>query len=222
MSGLVELSHVVGGDHGGFAPVPALWYGGLLDRLVAMAGTGVPETGTRESPGAAGTRLHAPRDATRGGANLATLPLGAMAGLPGVTVTVRPGPRQVITQVDLGRPEDLSGAVLLQTGWDARWGTASYLEPGPYLSRGAADLLVRAGATVVGTDLWSLDDTTAAERPVHDRLLGAGIPLVEGLANLSALPRAGFRFYAVPLRIFGATSMPVRAFAEVDRRSLPM
>jgi kynurenine formamidase len=50
------------------------------------------------------------------------------------------------------------------------------------------------------------------------RLLGAGILIVEHMANLGALPRDGFRFYAVPLRIVRGASFPVRAFAEVDRR----
>jgi kynurenine formamidase len=53
-------------------------------------------------------------------------------------------------------------------------------------------------------------------RPAHTILLRAGIPIVEHLTNLAALPRDGFRFFAVPPAIEGGTSFPVRAFAIVD------
>jgi kynurenine formamidase len=46
--------------------------------------------------------------------------------------------------------------------------------------------------------------------------LAEGILIVEHLCNLSALPRTGFRFSAVPLRIVRGASFPVRAFAEID------
>jgi hypothetical protein len=37
----------------------------------------------------------------------------------------------------------------------------------------------------------------------------------EHLCNLRGLPRDGFRFFAIPLRIAGGASFPVRAFAEL-------
>jgi len=47
------------------------------------------------------------------------------------------------------------------------------------------------------------------------RLLGAGIPIVEHLCNLPELPDAGFRFFAVPAKVKGMGSFPVRAFGLV-------
>ncbi|HEV2907301.1 MAG TPA: cyclase family protein, partial [Actinomycetota bacterium] len=64
-------------------------------------------------------------------------------------------------------------------------------------------------------DFWNIDDTTDPARPAHTRLLGSNIPIVEHLANLSALPSSGFRFYAVPPRIVRGANFPVRAFAEI-------
>jgi len=46
-------------------------------------------------------------------------------------------------------------------------------------------------------------------------MLGAGIPLVEHLTGLGALPATGWRFFAVPPRIRGMATFPVRAFAIV-------
>ena len=48
---------------------------------------------------------------------------------------------------------------------------------------------------------------------MHSILLRAGIPIVEHLTNLAALPHDGFTFTAVPPKIEGAGTFTVRAFA---------
>ena len=48
-----------------------------------------------------------------------------------------------------------------------------------------------AGASLVGIDSLNIDDTADLTRPVHTMLLRAGIPIVEHLCGLSALPDAG-------------------------------
>ncbi|MGH7568770.1 MAG: hypothetical protein ACREL9_07345 [Gemmatimonadales bacterium] len=53
-------------------------------------------------------------------------------------------------------------------------------------------------------------------RPAHTLLLGAGIPIVEHLTNLGALPDRGCRFFAVPVTVKGMGSFPVRAFGLID------
>ena len=50
---------------------------------------------------------------------------------------------------------------------------------------------------------------------MHTALLRAGIPIVEHLTGLDALPAAGFTFTAVPPKIEGAGTFTVRAFADV-------
>ena len=55
----------------------------------------------------------------------------------------------------------------------------------------------------------------ARSRPVHTKLLGANIPIGEHLANLAALPDTGFRFSAVPPKVKGMGTFPVRAYAKV-------
>lgn len=210
----MDLNHVLVGDESDSPPSSPPKIGRLLDRLLSgdPAGHGNP---VPEVLSGLGTCLHVPRGPSRD-ADLATLPLDLVAGVPGLVMPVRPAMGRVISGGALGAPEDISGrAVLLETGWDARWATGSYLDPGPFLSREAAELLLEAGARILGVDFWNVDDTTRPERRVHARLLGAGIPVVEGLTNLSALPRSSFRFYAVPLRIARAASVPVRAFAEI-------
>ena len=47
--------------------------------------------------------------------------------------------------------------------------------------------------------------------------VAAGIPVVEHLAGLGQLPPTGARFTAVPLRVEGFGTIPVRAFARLPR-----
>jgi kynurenine formamidase len=107
-------------------------------------------------------------------------------------------------------------AVLVHTGWDAHWRTDQYFTGHPFLTRAAAEHLRVAGAALVGIDSLNIDDTDDGTRPVHTVLLGAGIPIVEHLTGLSALPDAAFRFSAVPPKVVGMGTFPVRAHAIVE------
>jgi kynurenine formamidase len=48
-------------------------------------------------------------------------------------------------------------------------------------------------------------------------MLGAGILIVEGLANMEQLPgNEAFTFYSLPLKLQGRDGSPVRAIAILD------
>jgi arylformamidase len=51
---------------------------------------------------------------------------------------------------------------------------------------------------------------------VHSTLLGADIPIVEHLCGLNAVPEFGSRFFAVPVKVKGFGTFPVRAFAAME------
>jgi len=68
----------------------------------------------------------------------------------------------------------------------------------------------------VGIDSFNIDDTAGGERPIHSILLRKGIPIVEHLCGLNELPDAGFKFFAVPVKVREFGSFPVRAFALLD------
>jgi kynurenine formamidase len=111
-------------------------------------------------------------------------------------------------------------AVLVKTGWDRHWKTDQYFEGHPFLTRSAAEFLVSAGAALVGIDSLNIDDTSDLARPVHTSLLGAEILIVEHMCNLGELPESGFRFFAVPVKVKGFGTFPVRAFASLREASL--
>jgi arylformamidase len=51
---------------------------------------------------------------------------------------------------------------------------------------------------------------------VHTILLRAGIPICEHMTGLGRLPDNGFRFSAVPPKVNGMGTFPVRAYAVID------
>jgi arylformamidase len=121
----------------------------------------------------------------------------------------------------LGRPidrlrfsaDEVRGrAVLVHTRWDQHWRTDQYFEGHPYLTGELAEWLVKAGAVLVGIDSFNIDSTDTGERPVHSTLLARDIPIVEHMCGLDAVPERGAKFYAVPVKVKGFGTFPVRAF----------
>ena len=165
-----------------------------------------------EMVGNTGTYLDSPLHRFPGRADVASVPLERLVDLPAVVLdAATDGGRAV--HVAMG--EIRGRAVLVRTGWDQRWGSESYWEPGPYLSPELVSALVEGGAVLVGVDFWNVDDTTDPARPAHTRLLDGDVLIVEHLTGLAALDADVFTFSAVPLPVVTAGSMPVRAWATV-------
>jgi kynurenine formamidase len=163
-----------------------------------------------------GTYVDTPAHRYRGAHDLSDLPLGHVAGLEGVLVDCRTRSERAIG-ADAFEDVAIEGrAVLVATGWDLHWGSAAYLSDNPYLTADASRLLVEREAALVGIDSLNVDAITDPARPAHSILLAAGMPVVEHLTGLDALPASGWRFFAVPPRIRGMATFPVRAFAILD------
>jgi len=163
-----------------------------------------------------GTYLDTPFHRFPDGHDLAGLDPARVAGVPGVVVDAAGA--QEVGAGALGGLDLAGRAVLVRTGWDRHWGTDAYgdAERHPYLGVDAAEVLVAAGAAVVGIDSVNIDGTRTGERPIHTSLLGAGIPIVEHLRGLDRIGDRPFRFYAVPPAVRGMGSFPVRALAIVE------
>ncbi len=102
---------------------------------------------------------------------------------------------------------------MIETGWSQHWNTPQYFEGHSFLTADAAEFLATSGATLVGIDSLNIDDTQDGHRPVHTILLGKDIPVVEHMTNVAAVPRDDFLFFAVPPKVKGFGTFPVRAFA---------
>jgi len=162
-----------------------------------------------------GTYLDSPFHRFADGVDLSGLTLESVSDLPGMVVRVDASQSRAVDRAHFGALEVRGRAVLVHTGWDRHWRTDRYFEGFPFLTEQAAIYLRDAGAALVGIDSHNIDDTSTGERPVHTTLLRAGIPIVEHMTNLGALPLRGFHFTAVPPKISGMGTFPVRAHARV-------
>jgi kynurenine formamidase len=219
---LVDLSHTISA---GMVTYPGLPGPELTDHLTRAASTAHYAAGTQfhigriSMVGNTGTYLDTPFHRYPDGADLSAVPLDRLADLDGLVVTVPPGVRGVDAAVLAGH-RVAGRAVLLHTGWDTHFGSARYGAPDhPYLTADGTRWLVAQGAALVGIDSVNIDDSSpaaAGARPAHSGLLAAGIPVVEHLRGLTALPPEGFRFTAAPPMVAGMGSFPVRAFAVIS------
>lgn len=166
--------------------------------------------------GNTGTYLDSPYHRYAEGGDLASLPLETLVGVPAeVFHLTDAASRGIPAEVFFDR--ELAGtAVLLHTGWSRHFGAPEYAHGAPFLTEAGARHLVDAGVAIVGIDSLNIDDTeSGGERPAHSILLAAGVHVVEHLTALERLPARGARFTAVPPRVEGFGTFPVRAFAEV-------
>ncbi|MDX6694716.1 MAG: arylformamidase [Blastocatellia bacterium] len=216
---LIDLSHTV--EHGlvtyrGLpAPVICDYLSREESRAHYAAGTEF-HIGKIEMVANTGTYLDAPFHRYAEGADLSALPLSVLANLDGVLLRANSVRARAI-DADAFRQLNVRGrAVLIHTGWDAHWATDDYFEHHPFITADAAQLLKDEGALLVGIDSLNIDDTRDLARPAHTILLGAGIPIVEHLCNLQALPARGFKFFAVPVKVKNFGTFPVRAFGLIE------
>jgi kynurenine formamidase len=216
---LVDVSHVV--EHGmiTYKGLPAPPVCDFLSREQSWSHY-APGTefhiGRIEMVANTGTYLDAPFHRYATGKDLSELPLERLANLAGTVVTADFSKGRAISSAAF-KGHDLRGqAVLVRTGWDAHWRTEQYVEGHPYLTKDATEYLLEAGVALVGIDSLNIDDTADLSRPVHSLLLGSEVPVVEHLRGLGELPGAGFRFFAVPVKVKGMNTFPVRAFGIVE------
>jgi kynurenine formamidase len=214
----LDLSHVVAHGLETYPGLPAPAVGDHLSREASRShyapGTEF-QIGRIEMVANTGTYLDSPFHRYADGDDLAALRLEQLADLPGVVIDATANARCIdVASLPGG---DLRGhALLFRTGWSRHFGTPAYNAGHPFLSAALAKALVVRGAALVGIDSLNIDDTSSKERPVHSALLWAGIPIVEHLTDLDVLPESGFRFFAVPVKVRGMGTFPVRAFALVE------
>jgi arylformamidase len=217
MAQFIDLSHTI--EHGmvTYKGLPAPLICDFLSREDSHASYAADtefQIGKLELIGNTGTYLDSPFHRYSGGKDLAKLDLSCLAALEGIVVRV-PESVCAIDETFFIALDVTSKAILVQTGWDKYWRTDKYFEGHPHLTEAAAKCLKDKQAALVGIDSFNIDDISNRTRPVHTILLGAEIPIVEHMTNLKTLPSEGFKFYAVPPKISGFGTFPVRAFAQV-------
>jgi arylformamidase len=216
---LLDLSHIV--EHGmiTYQGLPAPIISDYLSREQSRSryanGTEF-QIGRIEMVANTGTYLDSPPHRYADGCDLSGLELPCLADLEGITVRADFRMGRAIGREAFSQMNIRGKAVLVHTGWDVHWRTDQYFEGHPFLTRDAAQFLVESGARLVGIDSSNIDDMADLTRPVHSILLRAAIPIVEHCCGLENLPDTGFKFFAVPVKVKGMGTFPVRAFALIE------
>ena len=219
MARLIDLSHEI--EHGmvTYRGLPAPVISDWLSRQASSARYGAGTTfqiGKIELLANTGTYIDAPFHRYDNGRDVAGYALESVADLPGLVARATSRQTRAIDASRFAGLEVKGTAVLVHTGWDAHWRTDTYSAgEHPFLTRDAAEHLVEAGAALVGIDSLNIDDDKDGARPAHTVLLGGGVAIVEHMTNLGSLPDGGFSFFAVPPKVRGMGSFPVRAFGRV-------
>jgi kynurenine formamidase len=152
-----------------------------------------------------GTHIDAPAHMIEGATTLGQLPLDTFVG-PGKLVNGFS--LEAIQAADI----QAGDIVLFNTSTYKRFTDGTYFTNFPVMPSEVANFLVETGVKLVGLDTGSADNTD--DFPIHKKLLGANIPIIETLTNLDALQGKHFDIYALPLK-FDLDGAPARVIAEI-------
>ena len=163
-----------------------------------------------------GTHIDAPHHFVDGGYHVEAIPPEALIGP--ARVIHFPG----IDRIDVGdlEKQDWSGVerVLFRTRNSDHWKAGGSFDPGYVFVTGpGAKFLVERKLRLVGTDGLGIEQPGTKDHPAHTAILGAGIPILEGLC-LADVPPGDYQFFCGPLLVDGGDGAPARVFLE-DRRS---
>ncbi|WP_051663021.1 cyclase family protein [Alicyclobacillus macrosporangiidus] len=165
-----------------------------------------------------GTHVDAPSHFIKGGKDIHEVPLQQLIG-PAVCIDVSDkAPDAVIDSAMLAHRceeraiEIRQGDIVLLRAFPGRWGDPGFYEWQGINDDGAA-WLQEKGIKALGMDLAMVDEVGNPKRPVHMRMLGADILLIENLVHLDRVANRRFLFIGLPLNVKGATASPIRAIA---------
>ena len=203
--GMTTYPGLAGADHlrlpepGGFA------------RAVRARG-GVPDRQDRDG----GQHRHLRRRAVpplRRWEDLSALSLDALADLDAVVVRAPGGLARWMSPRPRGWTWAEGGAGAYRLGCSLGHPTVPVGQS--LLTAEAAEHLAARAPCWSGSTRSTSTNLGRAARPVHSTLLAAGIPIAEHLTGLAGVPDRDFRFSAVPAKVAGFGTWPVRAYARL-------
>jgi len=168
-----------------------------------------------------GTHMDAPTHFGVTDETIDRIPVDKLIGPAWVADLSGVAPRALIGVDALGatagrvRPGD---GLLLRTDWSRRFREPAWRDELPRVSLELAQWCVERGVRILGVEPPSVADVSSRDEltRVHTALLGGGVIIVEGLANLDQIHAECVTFVALPLKVAGGDGAPVRALAIED------
>jgi arylformamidase len=172
----------------------------------------------------AGTHVDAPYHFVQAGHTVDQIPLERLYGPATILDFSHKGPQEEITReelLDRNQGRDLKNKIaVIYTRWYDRWPGDEYYRKAPFIGMSAADWLIAQQLRAIATDLPTLDDARLVRPdkplPVHVKVLGADIPIIECLTDIHRIPTRDFTLIAFPLKLVGADGSLARVVALVE------
>jgi len=167
----------------------------------------------------AGTHMDAQTHFAAGPESIDQVPLARCLGPAWVVNLDTIEPKALITCAHLAEVTERFQAgesLLLRTGWSRHVDNPQYYRDYfPRISEELARWCAEKKVRMLGVEPPSVADVSNREEltRIHGILLGGGVTIVEGLANLDALREPRVWLAALPLKIDGGDGCPCRAFA---------
>ena len=139
-----------------------------------------------------GTHIDAPFHAMEDGPTMSSIPLEKLMG-PCTVVEAR---GDYVSAEDI--PETTEKRLLFKTKNSKLYG--NFDTEFAYISMDAAEKMVDMGIEVAGLDYLSIEKFGTKGMPVHKKLLGNGIAIMEGL-NLGEVAPGGYELICLPLKM---------------------
>jgi len=156
-----------------------------------------------------GTHIDPPFHFLENGLTIDQLPLERLIG---ECLVCAMGDTEEIGAAELEQAKIPTGTkrILFKTRNSALWSDSAFHKDFTHLNADGADWLVERGMEVVGIDYLSVDRFKSGNHPVHCRLIGAGITIIEGVC-LADVPEGIYELICLPLKIKGGDGGPSRA-----------
>jgi arylformamidase len=155
-----------------------------------------------------GTHVDAPHHFIDEGPRLGQVALDRMVG-EALVADLRG--RTVIDAAALADVETRPGDILLcRTDNSERWAAPEFQRDFVYVSEDAAEVMLDRQVRAVGLDYLSIERFGSSDFPVHHRLLGAGVFIIEGLDLRQAAP-GRYVLVCLPLKFPDLDGAPARA-----------
>lgn len=171
-----------------------------------------------------GAHIDAPLHCYEDGLTTAEIPLERLIGEASVIDCRRVGESEPVdvAAIEAGMKDVREGdIIILNTGWaDRAYGDfPRYFVDSPFITPEAAEWVVAQKPRAIAFDFFEeycarLPDFGSEDFVCHRILLGAGIPMLEGLRNVAAVGKPRFDFYAPFYNIEGCDGAPARFFAR--------
>lgn len=155
-----------------------------------------------------GTHVDAPYHFLPDGPRLGAVPMDRMVG--GCVVLDLRGRPAVDAAALAGAPVQPGDIVLCRTDNSWRWDAPDFQRDFTYVTLDAAHLLVERGVRALGMDYLSIEEFGSPDFPVHKRLLGAGVFVIEGL-DLKHVEPGRYTLVCLPLKFPDLDGAPARA-----------